>query len=1048
MNLSALSVRRGVAVGMVFLMVVGFGLLSLSRLKLDLFPDISFPTVVVITAYDGASPGDMEILVTDPIEEAVSGVERVETVGSESRQGLSVVQVEFDWEADMEQAETEVRRALDTVEAFLPDDADAPVVFTMNPTLKPVVTLALSGPYPLDELRRIADTEVSPRLERLDGVASATVAGGLEREIQVLLDPERVEAHGLNPAAIAGAVYSENSQQPGGIVEQGAWEFNVLTRGQYRDVDELGQVLVGTVQTASGPQPVRLDQVADVVDGFAETRQVIEVDGQPAVTLNVRKQSGENTAQTVRAVEAELAVIEAAAGEGVALSVLTSQGDYIESSIGNLGTTAVIAIVIAFVVLLVFLRDPRAAAVVSAAIPLSLLATFALMDRADMTLNIFSTAGLALAVGLLVDNAVVVLENIVRLRQQGLSAREAAVRGATTVSSAVVAATLTTLAVFVPVLFVPGIAGILFHDMAITICFALAVSLLVALSFVPLASSRWLRTPTPLPGAAARPESPWFARLRDGYRRALQAALARRWAVGVALVAALAATVGAAQLLRTEFVAGGDESLLEISVEAPVGSAVDQTYERTREVMEQVEELVPPDETTHTLLEAGAPDGFAALFSGGAHEGALSVSLVGMGDRDRTQQEIERDVRDALQAVPGVELRVGPRFNPMGGEGDMQVEITGHDLDQARELGADVREQLLALPGVSEVSFSLDDQAPELEVVFDRAKLATLGLTASQAGAAVSTAFQGTSAGRYTDGGEDADIRVRYAPEYRLDLDEVRRLPIVTPTGATVRLDAVATVSEGLAPATISRQDQARTTTLTVYLADTYLAADGSAATKDLGGSIAAIEGVLAGVDWPAGFDHRVGGAADDFLESFTYLGLAILVAIALVYMVMAGQFESFRQPFIILFTIPLALMGVVWMLVLTGTALDVSALIGVIMLVGIVVNNGIVMVDAANRLRADGLDKLTAIVRASVIRLRPVLMTSLTTILCMVPLALEIGAGAEQWSGMARAVVGGMVAATGLTLFVVPTMYTLFAGKDAPAESVQEPAADERAAA
>ena len=1047
MNLSSLSVRRGVAFGMVYLVVVGFGLLSLSRLKLDLFPDISFPTVVVITSYSGASPEDMETLITDPIEEMVSGVARVEGVGSESRQGLSVVQVEFDWEADMDQAETDVRRALDSVERILPDDADAPVVFTMNPTLKPVMTLALSGPYPLDELRRIADDEVAPRLERLDGVASATVAGGLEREIQVQLDPERVEAHGLNPTAIAAAVYAENNQQPGGIVEQGAWEFNVLTRGQYRDVDELGQVLVGTAQTASGPQPVRLYEVADVVDGFAETRQVTEVDGQPAVTLSVRKQSGENTAQTVKAVEAELAAIEGAVSEGATLAVLTSQADHIESSIGNLGTTAAVAIVIAFLVLLVFLRDSRAAAVVSAAIPLSLLATFALMDQVDMTLNIFSTAGLALAVGMLVDNAVVVLENIVRLRRQGLSARDAAVQGATSVSSAVVASTLTTLAVFVPVLFVPGIAGILFHDMAITICFALAVSLLVALSFVPLASSRWLRTRAVTPTSPA-PETGWFARFRDGYGRALRAALAHRWVVGLVLVVALAATAWAARLLQTEFVAGSDESLLEITVEAPAGSTVDQTYDRTREVLGQVEAIVPADETTHTLLEAGSPDGFAALFSGGAHEGALSVSLVDMGDRDRSQDEIERDVRDALQAVPGVELRVGPRFNPLGGEGDLQVEITGHDLDLARELGGDVRERLLALPEVSEVSFSLDDQAPQLQVEFDRAKLATLGLTASQAGAAVSTAFQGTAAGRYTEGGEDADIRVRYAPEHRLDLEEVRRLPIATPTGETVRLDTVATISEGLAPATITRQDQARTTTLTVYLADNYLDADGSEASKDLGGAITAIEGALTQVDWPEGFDHEVGGAADDFIESFTSLGWAILVAIALVYMVMAGQFESFRQPFIILFTIPLALMGVVWMLVLTGTALDVSALIGVIMLVGIVVNNGIVMVDAANRLRSDGLDRLTAIVQASLVRLRPVLMTSLTTILCMVPLALEIGAGAEQWSGMARAVVGGMVAATGLTLFVVPTIYTLFADKNASAESARETPASERAAA
>ncbi len=1042
MNLSSLSVRRGVAFGMVYVVVVAFGLLSLARLQLDLFPEMNFPTVAVVTAFEGASPEDIETLVTDPLEGALAGVERVEEVASESRQGLSVVEVGFSWGTDMDAAETDVRRALDLVEGRLPDDADASVVFAMDPALEPVVELSLKGPYPQDELRRLADDEVAPRLERLAGVASATVSGGLEREVQVRLDPERIEAFGLNPTAITQAVYAENRQEPGGTVGQGQLEFDIHTRGQYASVHELGEVLVGTAVTAAGARPVRLRDVATIADTFAEADRVIEVDGAPAITIAVRKQSGENTVQTVREVEAALADIEAAAGSGVKLEVLTSQADYILDSIGNLASTAAIAIVIAFVVLWLFLRDPRAAAVVSAAIPLSLVATFALMDAADMTLNILSTAGLALAVGMLVDNAVVVLESIVRHRQQGLGAWDAAIAGARSVGTAVTASTLTTLAVFVPVLFVPGFAGMLFEDMAITICFALAVSLFVALSFVPLAASRWLGGQASV-DAGARAQAGPMGRLRDGYGLALAWVLDRRWIVVVALVAALAVTAVLATRIPTQFIDNGDRSELEVTVSAPVGTNLDETYARTREVLDQVELLVDPAVQTHTVLEAGAGAGFAALFTEGDHEGAITLTLVPIGEREESQGDLERQVREALSRVPGVDVRVGPRFNPMGGEGDLAVEIRGHDLAQARSLGEQLSEDLLALPQVSEVSYSLESQSPQVRVTFDRARLAHLGLSSAQVGQAISTAFQGRSAGLYTHDGDDANVLVRYDEAHRDDIDELRRLPLVTPSGQTVRLDSVADVSESLAPSSISRQDQTRTTTLTVYLAEEYLAADGRVMSKDVGGSIRAVEEVLAAAAWPAGFDHAIAGSADDFTESFAMLGLALLAAIALVYMVMAGQFESFRLPLVILFTVPLALMGVVWMLALTGTALDVSSLIGVIMLVGIVVNNGIVMVDAASQLQARGRTRLQAIVEASRLRLRPVLLTSLTTILCMVPLALELGAGAEQWSGMARAVIGGMSVATGLTLFVVPTMFTVFARKDEPAT----PAADEPAA-
>ncbi len=1030
MNLSSLAVKRGVTFSMVFLMVLGFGLFGLSRLQLDLFPDLTFPTVVVITSYTGASPEDMETLVTDPIEGAVSAVKRVEEVRSESKQGVSVVEVKFDWDVDMEQAETDVRRQLELVEGALPDDADDPLVFAFDPSMQPVMTLAVNGPYPLDELRTLTEDEIKPRVERLDGVATASVSGGLEREIHVLLDPTTIEAYGLDLNQVVSTIYTENAQEPGGVIRTGARDFSILTQGKYSSVEEIGEVLVGMAVTAGGAEPIRLAQVATIEDSFVESERIFEVDGQSAVALNIRKQSGENTVQTAEAVLAAMPAIESAAGEGIELKVLDNQADYIEDSLGNLASTAVIGVIIAFVVLFLFLRNARAAAIVSAAIPMSIIATFAVMDQASMTLNIMSTAGLALAVGMLVDNAVVVLENIFRLREQGMGRREAAIEGARTVSRAVIASTLTTVAVFVPVLFVPGFAGVLFHDMAITITFALAVSLAVALTFIPLAASRTLGGKEAGSGSGAPSSGGLFNRIRDGYGRALDYTLEHRWVVAAGLAAALLITAGLATRLPTDFMARGDQSEAYITLSAPVGSSLEETYDHVEEAVQIIEQVVPADEYEHITVDVGTGGGIEAMFSGGIHEATVQLALVPMGDRDRSQSEIEAAIREALMVVPGLEVSVGDPMGPSGSVGDLEIQIQGHDLEHSREIGEALRVQLEAMPSMGEVTYSMDEHKPQLRVTFDRPKMTELGLSTGQVGKAISTAFKGRVAGRYSEDGDEVDILVRYDTEFRDDLDALQRMPIVTSSGDVIRLDTIADVALELGPTAIERRDQGRMTTLVCVLADSYVDADGAVQGKNLGGAIGDVEAMLEGYDWPAGFTYDVGGAADDFSESFIYLGIALLVSVLLVYMVMASQFESLRQPFIILFTVPLAIIGVVALFALTSTTLDVASLIGVIMLVGIVVNNGIVMVDAANQLREQGLGRFEAIARASRQRLRPVLLTSLTTIFSMVPMALEIGAGSEQWSGMARAVIGGLLASTALTLFVVPTIYTLFAGE------------------
>jgi HAE1 family hydrophobic/amphiphilic exporter-1 len=1030
MNLSALSVRRGVTFGMVFAAVFGFGVYSLGRLQLDLYPDMTFPMVLVLTNYTGASPEDVETLVTEPIEAGVASAKGVESITSQSKQGASVVSVEFDWDKDMDQAETDVRRKLELVQGLLPDDADDPLVLAMDPSMQPIAIMALEGAYPLDELRRIAEDDVCDRVERLDGVASCEAIGGLDREIRVALDPVRLAAHGLDAAAVLGAIGRENAQEPGGTIEQGPFAFNIQTRGKLRSLDDLRSAVVGQRVGADGTSmPIRLRQVAEVTDAFNEPTRVIEVDGKPSVWVVVRKQSGENTVKAAEATLAEVRKIEAESEGRLRFGTIFNQADFINASLGNLSTTALMAVGISFVVLLLFLGNVRSSLIVATAIPLSVVATFFVMDRADMTLNVISMAGLALAVGMLIDNAIVVLENIFRLRQEGLPIREAAVRGAAEVSTAVTASTLTTVAVFVPVLFVPGIAGVLFKDMAVTICFALLVSLLVAVSFVPLAASRLL-------GPRARAADTervarWnpIGRVAAPYARLLGWVLRHRWVVPVGLAAALFVTGVLAAALPTEFMMEQDQSMIQLTTEAPVGSNLEETRRFTGEAVAALMEVIPASDRKLIAAEIGSGEGFSAIFSKGAHSATLRVPLAPISGRATSQAAYEDLLRTRLADIP--DLKTTASGMHMTGSADMEIMLRGHDLGELRRVGREIEARARALPQVAEAEFSFADPTPQLTVEFDRDKASALGASTSGMGQAVATYFLGRTAGFFSEGGDEHPIVVRYDKADRRDVEQLSRAPIALPGGTTVPLGNLARVALEPGPVSIERIDQERAATLSLTLKESWKDDRGKERQKDLGGAIGVVETMLRSYEWPEGMGYEVGGTAEDFIESFSYLGLALVISVLLVYMVMAAQFESFRQPFIILFTVPLAFIGVVLAFVLTGSPLDVSALIGVIMLVGIVVNNGIVMIDAANQQRAAGLDRFRAIIVAARTRLRPVLLTSLTTICSMIPLALEIGDGSESWSGMARAVIGGLTSATVLTLVVVPMFYTVFARKE-----------------
>lgn len=1042
MNIAGPAVRNAITTTMIYLMLVGFGLFSLGRLQLDMYPDISFPTVIVLTQYTGASPEDIETLVTRPIEGAASSVKNVKEVHSTSKQGTSLVEVRFEWGKDMEQAETDVRRKLEMIESLLPEDAEKSTIFAFDPALMPVVMLTVTGPYPLDELRRIAERDIEPKLVRLPGVASAEIDGGLEREIRVELDPGKVSALGLDVNQIVAQVYRENSQVPGGSIQQGALDFSIQAKGKYQKVAEIGEVVVGLKATHAGPVPVRLKEVAKVLDTYCESERILEADGAPAVFVIVNKQSGANTVLTARAVMDALPTIKRSAAADIDFKLVFSQADYINAALGNLSSTAMMGVVITFLVLLAFLRHIRSSLIVATSIPVSVIATFAVMDQAHMTLNILTMAGLALAIGMLVDTAIVVLENIFRLREEGKDPYHAAVEGTRTVWIAVSGSTLTTIVVFVPVLFVPGIAGVMFKDMSITICFSLTLSLVVALTLVPMAASRLLGT---------RRGNREIVRTSRGrgyrwYEGALRWLLGRRWVVAVALVTMIAVTAGLAVLVPTQFMAQDDQSMVEMTVETPVGSNLEETHRAVREVSRRIEQLIPPEERRLITTDVGLGKGFVAIFAKGVHAGSLQIPLVAPEKRQRSQAQIEESLRKALGNLPGIKVKVGPAMDMLGAASDIEVQLRGHDLEVARTVGLELMDRFRAMPEMAEVTFSLDEQKPEARVRFDRQKLGELGMSAAAVGSAISTHFMGKVAGSYAEGGDEYDILVRYGKEHRLDLEELRTMPLSTPAGSVVPLANVAKIEMGLGPVDITRLDQGRITRLNLKLKDSYRAADGSTAAKDLGRAIRRVDGTLKGYAWPKDFSYNIAGTAEDFTTSFQYLGWALLVSVLLVYMVMASQFESLREPFIIIFTVPLAAVGVMLTFLVTRSNLDIPSLIGLIMLVGIVVNNGIVMVDFGNQQRAAGHERLEAIVRAALIRMRPILMTSLTTILGMLPLALGIGEGSAGWAGLAKAVMGGLTFATFLTLFVIPTMYTLLAPKhyQPPPEHLSHHSADE----
>ena len=1031
MNPSGFSVKRPVFTTMVMLIVVILGAFSLLRLPIDLMPEVEYPTLTVSTNYENASPEEMEELITRRVEEAVAAVPGVDEMTSNSAEGISNVRVSFVWGTNLDAAASDVRERIDRILPRLPDDADRPQLRRFDPSSFPILLFGVSSRLDPIELRTLIDDQLKHRLERVPGVAVVDVWGGLEREIQVNLDFDRIRALQLPLDQVLDAIREANVNVPAGSIERGLFDVTLRTPGEFTDLDEVRETVVAVRDGAT----IRLGQIATIDDTHERISQIIRINGEPGVRLAVRKQSGTNTVEVAEQVKREAERINRDFPQ-LNLMPIIDQSEYIERSIANLGRTILYGGALAILVLLFFLRNVRSTFIIAVAIPISIVATFALVYAGGFTLNLMTLGGLALGVGMMVDNAIVVLESIYRSRERdGLDGPRAAVEGTGQVSSAVIASTITTLVIFLPLVFVEGITGMMFKPLAYVVGFALICSLGVALTMVPMIASRMLRpigssgfAQTKLVHGVIEGAGWLFDELEHAYRDVLALVLRfRLLTLGFAL-AAFAASLLLVPKLGAEFLPPTDEAEVRVNAEMEVGTRLDVIDRQMRKIEAIVDREVP--EVAGSVLRIGA----SSYRPGSGATGELRLSLVPANERERSSGDIADDLRDKLEGIAGATIRTREgqglfllRMGTGGGEA-LELEVRGYDLDTLDQLASAVSDAIEDVEGVTDVRLSREAGVPQELFRIDRDRAADLGVSVSRLARTLETAIAGSRAGEFRDAGREVTMRVRLRDSEHLELDEILDLLITNNQGEQVVLRNMVSLEAERGPIQIERKNQQRIATVSVNISG-----------RDLGSVAADVRERLRDVPVPANYEVLIGGDYEDQQEAFRELLLSLVLALLLVYMVMACLYESLRDPLIVMFSVPLATIGVVVMLFITETTFNVQSFIGCIMLGGIVVNNAILIVDQATRLRRDrDLATREAVMEAASRRFRPILMTSLTTILALLPLSLGWGEGAEAQAPLARAVIGGLISATAITLLVIPAVYSLFHGARRP-EPVDE---------
>jgi len=1012
-SLPALAIRRPVATTMLFLILLVVGLVALRTLPIDLLPRIEFTQLTVRIQYPNVAPREIEQLITDRVENAVAGLPNLERVTSVSREGQSRVRLDFVRGTSIDEAANDLRAALDRLRDELPVEAEPPEILKLDLDAIEVVGLAATSSRDLEELTRLLEEELARRFEQLPGVGAINLRGGVYREVRVDLDRDRLKGSGLTALDVRAALQRENATLPGGNVRSGFADLAVRSLGEYRSLEEIGATVVATDETG---RAIRVRDVADVADGHEEVNYLVEVDGIPAVSVGIQKQSGANTVAVAQAIRREVERINAERDD-VHLTVVTDQSEFIRRSIDSVRTSALWGGLLAVVVLYLFLRRRSSTAIIALAIPISVVSTFGLLFFGGLTLNQMTFGGLALGVGMIVDNAIVVLESIVRKREEeGLGGEAAARDGARDVSGAIVASTLTTCVVFLPVVFTRSTSGALFGSLALVVVFALACSLLVALTLVPMLAARFLALADGAGQDARRRNR--LAGLEARYVALLHRALAHRGRVFAGVGVALALAFVGWLSLPVELAPQVDADEMDVEVEMAQGTnlAVVRAY------LEELEALVRPQ------IPAGAVEHFTTEVRGSDAE--IELKLLPEERRELSASELADRLRAVVDGqIPGAEIRVRATpglwilnrvFGSGSGDEAIEIELRGWNLEEADALAAEMVRRLDRVAGVTDPRVGRREGEPEETLVFDRARIAELGLTVQEVARIVQANVGGLEAGRYREGGYEFPIVVRLRPEDRRTADDLDNVALRTPGGAVVPLATLVERRRGRAPVEISRVDGQRVTYVTAGLESGVA----------LGDAVERVRDALGALALPDGYGIVYGGQYEEQQEAARDFGVAILLALALVYMLMAAQFERFLDPLVVMLSVPVALIGVVPTLLLTGTTLNLQSVMGLVMLVGIVVNNAIVLVDAINLLRREKrLGALDAVVEAGRLRLRPILMTTTTTILGLAPLALGIGPGAEIQAPLARTVIGGLAASTLVTLLLIPVAYASVAG-------------------
>ena len=1014
MKITEFSIKRPLFIAVLVAVVLILGGVSLSRLNIDLYPEMNLPVAVVSTSYPGAGPQEVENLVTRPLESVLGTVSDLDSISSVSSTGSSLVIVMFNWGTDMNFASLQMREKVDLIKAMLPDDAGSPTVFKMDPNMLPIMQMSVSGSDPI-KVKQVTDDYIQPRLERVPGVAAVRVEGGAQREIQVLVDQARLQGYGFSINQIVQALKTENMNVSGGQVEEGKKDLLVRATGEFKDINEIRRLFI---TSPTGAQ-VHLSDLAEVKDGTREATRLSRVNGKPGLTIMINKQSVANTVQVARDVKKAIEEMQPVLPKDFEVKVLLDQSEFIQQSINSVVEKIFVGGLLAMLVMLVFLRNLRSTLIISTAIPISIVFTFVLLYFNHMTLNVISLGGLAMGVGLIVDDAIVVLENIYRHRQQGYAMAEAAKFATAEVANPVIASTLTTIAVFLPIVFVEGLASQLFKPMALTVSFSVGASLAVALTLVPLLASRFLKLSEPkettISGRIYGISEKWLDRLYARYQKMLQWSLGhRRWII-IGVVVLFSASIAVFPLVGAEFMPTMDEGYVKIQVDLPNGSNLDET-DRYITAIEKMGEKIP--EVRNIYSSVGFTGSESMGGESGSDRGQVYFELAKKGERTRSSEAVAEEVRGLVKAIPGADITVsatGPASEGQGTGSAIQINIKGDDLATLKRLSNQAAAIVKQVPGTAQVKTSLAEGLPEINVRVNREKAAQYGLGGAEVAATLRTAIEGTVATQYRTGEDEIDVRVQLANARDARLADLKNLTVMSQTGQSVPLSTVADLQEQEGPSAVNREDQSR-----------YVSITGDLSGRDLNSVTKDIQARLGKLPLPPGYSLEYGGQNEEMMKAFGNLGLALILAVVLVYLVMVAQYESLLYPFIIMFSVPVTIIGVIFSLLLTGRSFSVPAFIGVILLAGIVVKNAIVLVDYINVLRGRGMERNEAILKAGPTRLRPILMTALTAILAMLPMAMGLGEGAEAQAPMATVVVGGLVFSTLITLLLVPVVYTI----------------------